>query len=239
VQKAGTSWWHNLMTAHPQMHEVPGLPKELHFFDRYWNRDTPPDLAESYARWFPRPEGGSVGEWTPRYMFDPWTPALLRQAAPSAKILVLLRDPIDRFRSGLSHELDHGAVPRAMVASEAASRGLYYPQMRTLLRAFPREQVLVLQYERCCQDPLGELRRTYEFLGLAQVDFVPDALTTTVNRSRSPKATLPHHLDAQIGDLYRDDMADLAALCPEIDLGLWPSHRRLTDSGVGASALAI
>ena len=61
----------------------------------------PADFVERYHRNFPRPAGGVTGEWTPRYMYDHWSLRLLRRAAPEARILVILRDPIERYRSAL------------------------------------------------------------------------------------------------------------------------------------------
>ena len=66
---------------------------------------------ERYQRYFPVPEGAVAGEWTPGYLIDFWTPELIARAAPEARILVLLRDPIDRFRSGLTHQLATSREP--------------------------------------------------------------------------------------------------------------------------------
>ena len=117
-----------------------------------------PMLARYHAL-FPRPDGALAGEWTPGYMLDFWTPPLLRRAAPDAKLLVLLRDPVERFRSGLTlteNRLTLGWSARA-AANGGFQRGIYADQLLRLWSAFPREQVLVLQFERCVRDPRGEL----------------------------------------------------------------------------------
>ncbi len=216
-----------MLAAHPHMHSVPGQPKELHFFDRYWNREFTREDGERYASYFPRPVGTLVGEWTPRYLLDPWVPELLHQAAPDVKVLVLLRDPIERYRSGLSHDLHNGAPANPVLASDAVNRGLYHRQLTNLYRFFPPEQVLVLQYERCCKDPRTQLRRTYEFLGLDPSDFVPADVEETFNGSRVTKATLPTHIRSTLRSLYEDDVAALAPLCPTLDLALWPNFAHL------------
>ena len=77
--------------------------KEQHFFDRFCARElTDADVAEYHDR-FPRKPGQIAGEWTPRYMHDFWTPRLIARAAPEAKLLIMFRDPIERFRSGVPH----------------------------------------------------------------------------------------------------------------------------------------
>ena len=105
AQKAGTSWWNRLIQSHPDVVNAGGQPKELHFFDRSWEVPFDDAAVEAYRRHFPVPEGSVAGEWTPGYLIDFWTPELIRRAAPDARILVLLRDPIERFRSGLTHQI--------------------------------------------------------------------------------------------------------------------------------------
>ena len=124
------------------------------------------DVARYHA-YFARPAGKLSGEWTPGYMLDVWTPALLRQAAPDARLLVLLRDPVERFRSGRTlaeNRFTVGSTARA-AANAAFNRGIYADQLLRLWAPFPREQTLVLQYERCVADTAAQLARTFEFLG--------------------------------------------------------------------------
>jgi Sulfotransferase domain len=229
AQRSGTSWWYRLLSDHPGIHAA---AKELHFFDRYFDREFSDADVLAYHRLFRRPGGQLVGEWSPRYMSDFWTPALLQRAAPDARILVLLRDPMRRYQSGVSHEMNRflrgvRRGPRrqhaaSMCANDALSRSLYGRQLRWLLEQFDREQVLVLQYERCAADPAGELRRTYEFLGLDAVDHLPPFVA---------ERPTPPHPQIVPGDavtrpavrLIRRDMSELKRLIPELDLELWPS----------------
>jgi hypothetical protein len=204
-----------------------GLPKELHFFGEFWRKPFGEAEIARYYRYFPRPPGMATGEWTPRYLLDVWTPPLLVRAAPEAKILVMLRDPIERYRSGVSHELDHGAQSHPVVALEAMARGLYGSELRHLHRSFPPEQVLVLQYERCCADPRPELRRTYRFLGLDDPDFVPSVLGEVVNPSRRSKVDLPAHIRDLLLGFYERDVQRLATEVPDLDLRLWPNFSHL------------
>src|SRR6266581_2247393 len=80
AQRSGTTWWWRLVCDHPRI--VPA-EKEFHFFDEYFARQFSEADARAYHRLFPRPSGYLTGEWSPRYMHDFWTPALLRKAAPS------------------------------------------------------------------------------------------------------------------------------------------------------------
>jgi hypothetical protein len=234
VQRAGTSWWFRGGIEPHEDYQPPGeLPKELHFFDRYWDGKVPDDLAERYARLFPRPEGKFTGEWTPRYMADFWTMPLLRRAAPEARILVMLRDPLDRYRSAIAREQalareeqEDGRVVLPVVA-DAAWRGFYGAQLERVFAHFPREQVLVLQYERCRAEPMPELRRTHEFLGVPPLAEVPERLLRERGEGRSKRRhevpDLPPAVRDGLAELWSEDVARLAELCPDLDLSLWPA----------------
>ena len=226
TQKAGTSWWNALIHRHPAVHRAGGQPKELHFFDSAWEEPFGQWDFERYRRYFPRPPGGVTGEWTPGYLIDFWTPELIARAAPDARILVLLRDPLERFRSGITHQL---AVSRADLTHRdiqgAFGRGLYAPQMRRLLDAFPAERVFVGQYEACRADPATELARTFRFLGLKGVELSADAYRAEVNPTTRPKFEPTPSLRRALLDGYAPDMEQVAAIVPSVDLSLWPSAR--------------
>jgi hypothetical protein len=228
VQKAGTNWWNLALAEHPDVD--PSVRKELHFFQHQWERGFGDDDVRAYHRYFPRRPGHLSGEWTPRYIVDPWTPARLRRAAPDARLLVLLRDPIERFRSGTTHNLARFQTrteklhPRFLV--EATERGRYASLLARLVEHFPREQVLVLQLERCTRDPEREIARTYEFLGL-DPDFRASVLDRRVGAARTDRFELPDDLRAALYREYEPEVLRLAREWPEVDIGLWPHFAHL------------
>ncbi|MFV2064260.1 MAG: sulfotransferase domain-containing protein [Chloroflexota bacterium] len=226
AQKAGTSWWNSMIHQHPDVHRAGRQPKELHFFDRSWEQPFGEADIERYAQYFPRPSGGVAGEWTPGYLIDFWTPELLSRAAPGARILVLLRDPIERLRSGLTHQ--QATSRKALTDRDiqgAFQRGLYAPQLRRVLAAFPLEQVWVGQYEACRAEPRAELARTYQFLGLTPFDPDEDSFRGEVNPTTRQKLELPASLRAALLDGYAYDIEQLPEMLPGLDLSLWPSAR--------------
>lgn len=223
AMKSGTSWWYHLIASHPRVFHAPGRHKEVHFFDRFWRAELTAEDIAHYGEYFPRPPGGLAGEWTPRYMFDFWSPPLLVQAAPQAKILVMLRDPVERYRSGLAHDLSRGAGPRAGMAQDHFERGLYHAQLERLLHHLPRDQILVLQYERCVTSPRRELERTYRFLGLDEPDFAPPDLARPVNATSSDKPVVAGAVRSTLRSAYELDVRLLLEAFPEIDVDLWPN----------------
>jgi hypothetical protein len=228
AQKAGTSWWNRLIQAHPDVVDAGGQPKELHFFDRSWETPFRDEDGGRYHRYFPVPPGKVAGEWTPGYLIDFWTPGLIASVAPDARILILLRDPVERLRSGLTHQL---ATSRSTLGDRdiqgAFQRGLYAPQLRRVLAAFPAERVFVGQYEACRADAAAQLVRTYDFLQLAPFELDADAFRGEVNPTTREKWTPSSSLRASLLEGYRHDMAQLPELVPDIDLSLWPSAREV------------
>ena len=166
VQKAGTTWWFGLIAAHPDVAQRPGVHKERHFFARFATTAFGPERRRGVPPVVPAPAGGRAGEWTPDYVYQPWVVPLLHAAAPDARLLVMVRDPVERFVSGLAHSAATADVQRGTVVAEAFARGLYASQLRPWVAQFGAARLLVLQYERCVADPAVELARTYRFLGL-------------------------------------------------------------------------
>jgi hypothetical protein len=228
AQKAGTSWWNSLIHLHPAVHRAGGQPKELHFFDRSWEEPFGEADVERYARYFPRPKDGVTGEWTPGYLIDFWTPELLARAAPDARVLVLLRDPLERFRSGLTHQLATSRKPLIHRDIQGAfQRGLYAPQLRRVLAAFAADRVFIGQYEACRADPRGQLARTYGFLGLPPFEPDDSAMAGEVNPTTRAKYEPPASLREALVSGYAPDLEQLAELVPDLDLSLWSTAREV------------
>jgi len=223
--KAGTTWWHSLIVRHPRVYS-PSKRKEMHFFDLLIGSPYGPEQVDEYHRLFCRPPGMLCGEWTPRYISDFWVPRAMKAAAPDARLLVLLRDPVDRFVSGVTHQITREVAPKISILDLWPShfaRGLYYQHLSRYLRVFRREQLLVLQYERCVADPVGELDRTFRFLGLE----MPDTLSAAVirrprNTTSEAKIKLPPHILTSLIDAYQLDVEQLVREFPEVQVDLWP-----------------
>ena len=229
VQKAGTSWWYELLVGHPDIYHHLPFHKERHFFSHFATRDLTDDEILEYYRWFPRPPGMLTGEWTPDYVHQPWTPAMLRRAAPHTKVLVLLRDPVERYRSGLDHHRQRGEHITAVIATDAFSRGLYGEQLQRLERSVPREQILVLLFEECRDEPQRHLARTVSFLGIPS-GYAPESPSRSVG-STARVSSLSEYRRRELSELYQHDLALLAAMHPEVDLERWPSYRALAPRG--------
>jgi hypothetical protein len=100
AQKAGTTSLYSYLSEHPCI--LPARLKEVHYFDYHYQRG-----MRWYQRRFPttwqarragRPLGARpiTGEASPCYMLFPHTPSRIRKTLPDAKLIVLLRNPVDR-----------------------------------------------------------------------------------------------------------------------------------------------
>lgn len=222
VQKAGTTWWFGLIVAHPDVAHRATVHKERHYFAPYATADFGPQDVRRYHQTFPRLPGRTTGEWTPDYICQPWVPALLDRAAPQARLLVIVRDPVERLVSGLAHNELVPDSHSGTVLAEAVNRGFYAAALRRWTTAWEAGRILVQQYERCVADPEHELARTYRFLGLDD-SFRPPGLLQRASPTLQEKVALDGDARMRLVELYRADVADLVTLVPDLDVTAWPN----------------
>jgi hypothetical protein len=218
VPMAGIGWWSALVADHPGVHR-PGASTAQHFLSRFARQTFGPDDIQRYHQLFPRRPGTIAGEWTPTYLGDPWVPPLLASAAPEARLIVLVREPIERLQLGLRRSIDRRTANSGAHMAESIDRSFYARPLRQMLQYVPADRVLVLQYERVVEDPLGGLDATYGFLGLE------GGHRPAGTRPPRPGPGLPPldgRTEERLVDLYSADVADLVALVPTLDLSLWP-----------------
>ena len=183
VQKGGTTALFDYLSDDPAI--ALSRVKEVHFFDdeeQDWAR---PDYA-AYHRQFDDAMGRPRGEATPIYIY--WPNSLERIAAynPAMKIILLLRDPVQRAWSHWRMEYARGAEtePFAWCIRQGrqrlfdaepwghhrefsyVERGFYGEQVERLLTVFPRDQLLILRSEDLRGDPTQSLTEVRGFLGL-------------------------------------------------------------------------
>lgn len=238
--KSGTSWWYQLLMEHPQIvpHRVrlaSPKNKETQYFLHFQHRNIDAEAIDLYRQAFAAPPGAICGEFSTQYLLYPTLLEQLAVAAPNTKILVILRNPIDRFLShwnqlttkrgqrlfGNVSAAQHYSLTTVSFYTEAMLHSFYGSGVTRLLRYFDRDQVLVLQFERMVQQPTVELARTYRFLGVDE-RFHARGYGQPVNHGLYviPKPDAQER--ARLAAYLRSDVEQLVSLCPEIDLNLWP-----------------
>lgn len=233
VTKCGTTWWHRNIVDHPnaslaniddEVYEPPFyVGKQLHFFEQFCNRPLGEPELSGYHQFF-LDDGKIQGEWSPNYFSCFWIPDVIKNTMPNVKLLVMLRDPVDRYESEVNHIIKYPPVGGpadinwSVWHTDFYQRGCYTHFLNLWLDVFPREQVLILQYEQCVNNFEAELAKTYRFLGLDD-GFLPE------NRSNanpgSGQYILPNHIEKSLVDSYASEIRELSILYPEIDVDLW------------------
>lgn len=211
AQKGGTTSLHAYLCEHSC---VPApATKEVHFFDLEFHRG-----ADWYRAHFQRHKGvGALsGESTPYYLFHPLAPVRAAELLPDCKLIVVLRDPVDRAFSHHNHECALGyedldfeaaiaAEPGRLAGEEERlvsepryrsfshqhhsylSRGRYAEQLERWLECFGRERLLVLSAEDLFEEPGRIVGEAQEFLGLPQE--IPADLSARNARTYAPIPT--------------------------------------------------
>jgi hypothetical protein len=178
AQKGGTSFLYYLLTRHPFVE--PAARKELHFFDKSERFD---NGAGWYRRCFPRSglkdgRRSITGEASPSYLFDPPVPKRMAEVVPQARLITLLRNPIDRAYSHYQMQVKRGTEPLTFEEaierqhSSYLSRGIYVDQLLRWFEFFSREQMLILKSEDFFEHPVETLKVVLNFLYLP--DWQPD-----------------------------------------------------------------
>ena len=239
--RAGSTWSWSSIEQHPNVVANRLGQKELHYFLHFgWDGPNAEQRAV-YREAFAAPHGSICGDGTFNYLTHPLAIQHLWSAAPQTKLLAILRNPIDRFASsydmflrkrlrwlGLTGERAH--VQRiCSLWDEAVTNCRLADGFRSVLRRWPRERLLVLQYEQCVRDPEHELARTYRFLGLTD-GFVPSELARPVNSERHELASPDADARARLAEMFQADVDALFAMFPELDRSLWADFDHVESS---------
>ncbi len=247
TKRGGTTSMFNYLLAHPQVLPLfppPEKRKGAYFFDvnvtqgrsESWYRSHFPSVAARTVR--DRMAGAShiVGEATPYYLYHPHAPRRAQAMLPNAKIVMLLRNPVDRAYSHWKERSRQGveyldfedaiAAEAGRLAGEIerleavpsyysfahqhysyVDQGRYSAGVRRWLEAYDSSQVLILRSEDFYAEPAKTLARTQEFLGIDTFD--PGGYKKW-NFHQAPEMN-PDQL-SRLADLVRDDVAELEAL---------------------------
>lgn len=154
--KAGSSWLHETLILHPEVYL--SVAKDLYYFDRYFSRG-----IEWYERQFDNatPQQTIVGEICQDYLADAKAPARIRETLPDCKLMVTVRDPVERAFSSYLYMRKHGIGPGSFSEAlktrpELVEHGRYGQQLRRYRDLFPSEHIHVAVF-----DDLGSEQQTF------------------------------------------------------------------------------
>ena len=249
AQKAGTTSLYGYLSTHPGI--VPAARKEIHYFDLHYAAG-----ERWYRAMFPThhrlaaPNGTGhrliTGEASPYYLFHPLAAQRAGALVPDARLVVLLRDPVERAWSHYRHEVRAGresldfaaalaAEPMRLAGADAAlragvsnaatlahrtcsyvARGRYAEQLREWLGHYPRESLLVVQAEQLFAAPWREYARVVAHLSAA-----PMAAPHFKVLNAGASTPMAPEVRAELTDVFKEPNAELEDLL-EMTLP-WPS----------------
>lgn len=187
AQRAGTTWIARNLAEHPDIY-IP-WEKELHFFDRHYENG-----IEYYERQFADWSGQhAVGEVTPAYLHEASAARRIHRHLPAAKLIVCLRNPVDRIYSSYWYSSARSANGSPLPFEDwlrqhpdAIDVGCYYDHLKRYLELFSREQLLVLLFEDLGQKPEAFLRAVFLHLGV-DPDFQSPIIQQQINAAAAHK----------------------------------------------------
>ena len=210
AQKSGTTSLFHYICQHPKVFE--NKAKEIHFFDRHythgenWYRARFP-LAGSLL------SSHQLGEATPYYLCHPHAPTRIASLLPQAKLIAILRNPVDRAISHYFHEQKKGReelpilealqreeercaeewqrmlndpqyISKAHQSFSYKQRGIYLEQIKRYLEVFPEEQLLILESSKLFSKPQAVLKKVFNFLEIDSEVAIPDIAIKNANPNK-------------------------------------------------------
>ena len=188
VARGGSTWLHTLLSGHPDVY-MPERRKEIRFFDRNYDQGTqwyegffcPQDEAARYC---------AIGEISPQYLYCESCPDRISAALPDAKLLVILRHPVDRAYSHYGFVVQRrnfrGTFEEFLAERPTMlEKGFYSRYLDRYLARFERERMLALVFERAVRDIDSTRQALSSFLDVP-TDRFPSSVDK-VNASTIPR----------------------------------------------------
>lgn len=252
AQRSGTSLLWHLLDAHPDIEmSRPLHPEPKYFLDeRAWRERPEAYTKRLFGR---RPDSLLLGEKSTSYMERPEAAARIRELLPEARIVFVLRDPVERAVSNYWFSVEHGVETVPMEEAFAreeerldaydrdrfsvspfayVTRGLYDELLRPWEAIFPPAQMKLVLFERLVQGT-SELRRLLRFLGVSTA-WVPDRAPPPVHPGRR-RHEPPARLRRALEERFRRSSSALAER-HDLDLSCWASLHALASSNGSRTA---
>ena len=210
AQRCGTSSLYENIIQHPNV--ISASTKEVHFFDiKYakgfsWYETNFKEYEEKKSK----DEFFITGEATPYYLFHPLVPQRIAKVLPKVKLIVLLRNPVNRAYSHYNHEVRLNAeklsFEDAIKAEEERlsgeekkmlenenyysfnhqhfsylKRGIYVDQIKKWHKFFDREQFLIINSEEFFSEPNKILTKIFDFLDLPAINQINSKISNKGN----------------------------------------------------------
>lgn len=204
AQKAGTSSLYKELIGHNQV--IPSHAKEIYFFNNRNNFELGLNwyrghfATKAYAVYSKLKNGKAIAiDGTANYLESPEAPSRLKSIYPDARIIVMLRDPVERafshYKMAVGYGFEHLTFEEALDQEQARlnydteivipehghgylhqrlayrSKGQYVEQLRWWLDQFQEDQMMIIQSESFFRDPMKYAEPLSEFLQIGALSF--------------------------------------------------------------------
>ena len=164
--KSASTWLYEVMVGHDDIH-VPAV-KDIYYFDRYYDKG-----ADWYGAHFADAGGAkAVGELSHDYLYSPEAAERIATDLPEARLITILRQPMDRTLSEFRFLQRSGLVGADFAEAVAARRGdmvgksLYGAALAPYWARFAPDQIATFTYDALLADDTAFANEVYGFVGV-------------------------------------------------------------------------
>lgn len=186
-QRTGTTWIYEHLIQHPELC-FPKNVKETMFFDRNFEK------GMGWYKWhFTNCESGQKqGEVAPTYFDDPEVPVRIKENSPECKIIITLRDPVERAKSLYRHHYQKGRVRGTFTEAieempSILTSGFYAEHIPRWLKFFDESKVLVIFMKKISVNPEAVLSDICEFLSVNNMEIKEVIRDEKINSAAEPR----------------------------------------------------
>lgn len=249
AMKAGTTALHRILGQHPEVYL--SQPKELFFFDYGDCREHPKMLDKNYCLdedwnspanmdWYlnkfaDRGKQKIVGEATPTYLSSKKAPARIASTLKNPKLIVMLRDPVERTYSHYLHMVRFGEAVFSFQdmlkfsPRELLFRSFYKESLERYLKYFDRNQIHLIIFERFIEKPEETLHSLCRFLG---IDANYKFKVKNPNKGKAPwimrlSLLYNYFISTKIQDIYDGRHPEIDSTCKNLGLLIDQGIRKL------------
>jgi hypothetical protein len=228
------------MLSHPEIYLRPNKRPEPHFF--FKSTEYAKGIRYYEETWFPvEGQWHAIGEASTSYLFGSDVPARIARHLPDARLIAVLRNPIDRAFSNYWHSVRSGvetldfasAIEREDERAQTiegtpleevkpysyVARGFYHAQIANFLEVIDRSRLVILTFEELCETPASLLKKVYRFLEV-DPDIMPPRLDLAENRSVPEGIKMDETLRVRLAKIYAEDISRLGTLLGR-DFSVW------------------
>ena len=173
--RTGSTWLYEILRGHAVL---PRLTKETRFFDSHFHRGFQWYRAH-YAQTSP---GRLVGEVAPTYFASAEARERIAQTLPTARVVCVFRDPVERLLSLYRLKRAYGLIPWSLEHAivndpELMESGKYATNLKAWQRSLGTSQVLASIYDDLRDDPQAFLNGVVDFVGLPRFPLPPQQVS--------------------------------------------------------------